>query len=131
MSMESPMLPPEPRPTPPTPLPWVQEGSMIYAPGEHGANICALLSPRASTVVGYTPLGYSDPDIKEAYANGAYLVRAVNALPAALAALELVLSDVLTSEHAPVCTVQPCRCGWPAVRAQIAAALVAAKGETP
>lgn len=74
----------------------------------------------------------ADPDI-------AALVRLVQQLTAqrdaCMAALELIRTDVLTTEHREPCPgvwygdKAPCRCGWPTIRAEVEAALARAKRE--
>lgn len=83
-----------PDPTPPlsageleraTARPWLRDGNYVYTTGEHGANICAAGEPRASCYVGYTEVRIGSPDIREAYANAALIVAAVNAYEPLLA----------------------------------------------
>lgn len=50
----------------------------IYAPGPHGANICAVSEPRATTHVAYSELQVGSKDFHEACANADLIIQAVN-----------------------------------------------------
>ena len=56
-------------PRPWTPGPWLTRAYFVYAPGERGANVCAISEPRASTTVGYTKVELGGDRDGEGYAN--------------------------------------------------------------
>ena len=81
-----------------TPLPWERFGTHIYhasAVDDSGANVCTVGEPRpeGNTLVGYTPLAFGSKHRDEAYANAAFICRAVNAHDELLAALKDIVDD--------------------------------------
>lgn len=104
-----------------TPGPWKRTVRFIYAPGKHGANICALSQPRATTEVKYTELDvFSDKDVEEAIANG----NLIAAAPELYEALEELIKHIKPFKST----------GFPdkkaiAARDKASAALTKAKGE--
>lgn len=59
-----------------TPGPWEHYSVYVFAPGDKGANICAISEPRSSKIVGYKPLEIFSEYREEAYANVRLIVQA-------------------------------------------------------
>ncbi len=66
-----------------TARPWITYGDLIYSQ-EGAATICAISAPRGGDVIKYVELGYGTAESKEAYANAALIVEAVNSFDAAM-----------------------------------------------
>lgn len=82
-----------------TPGPWKEIAGHVFAPGQHGANICSVSELRATTTVGYTPVELGSKDFHEACANA----RLIAAAPELLAALKIAsdhLHTALNDVHA-------------------------------
>lgn len=71
------------------PTPWINEGSLVYAPGDRGGTICVVSELRKSNLVEYANLAHNSKDIVEAYDNAAYIVKCVNCHDELDAALKL------------------------------------------
>ena len=85
-----------------TPTPWKEYAGYIYAPGENGANICAMSEPRARKEVGYTEPELGTKAQAEISANADLIVEAVNnheALKARIQELETALRFYACQGH--------------------------------
>jgi exonuclease VII small subunit len=72
-----------------TAAPWSRESTYVYSPA---GNVCACGEPRASRIVGYTPVQFDSIDLTEAADNAALIVAAVNSFETTLAALKSALA---------------------------------------
>ena len=108
--------------TKPTPTPWKQEASHIWAP-DAKAMIATVCEPYPKeTVIQYTQLEIGSENIREAFANAALIVRAVNAYDELIAALELYLKTYVDTQTNPTASQET------AVAVAACAALKKARG---
>ena len=82
------------------PGPWERHHVYVYVGGPDGyGNVCAFGEPRASTTVGYTPLGYGSPDLDRQAANATFVAHAREDVPALVAEVRRLRARVAELEE--------------------------------